>query len=768
MGSFSSYISDNTSYGSGFFTRNGYSRIPVLVQWLATLKCDLSCQHCLSVSLDNGFSDMPLQAVIKLIDEIVEMGVKEFLVTGGEPLSRNDLPLIIDYLGFRDQNWTLNTAVMPSEYQRKALRKNRPGFVAVSLDGPREIHDSFRGRKGAWEEAIEAISFFKSLPGVRVCAGTTVTSINERFLEETFHLVAASGADQWGIHLLVPEGRAAYRSDLFLSKRQLKRLIGFVARKRRYFNVELADEIGYLGNYEPLVRNFPLTCGAGKSQCVILPDGEVVPCTTLDRSFSAGNIHQKPLRNIWEEGFSKLRNYEPEGKCCGCIYYPACKSGCWLQRKSGKECFREIWHIPDSLKTAAGITVCLGALASGLSRGAEIRTAKSSDDLPPSYRAKQSETGSQPVVFDPTLTDEIIIGHYVELSAGYRSGTLNSLLDRFEKEDPAWDILSGFQQRTLPQSITDRCELVMNALNTEYPSMSFAALLWRVVNEPFFETERFSESETEVFYSTLEALHRKACLWRYAIFENRLDPYLRNERFTDPPFFMYSKAGPRPGDVERNYLATDLNIERWGSADDTPGITAEYLLEHTYAEQMNLIFRSSDTVKIRMYSSSGSEPLNTDSGGRYTIGIFNVIESDEDALLLFEIMSMAGSEIPYGYESKHDDESFENHVSSFIEVSIEGGRKYTYIDILRSAYHQRRDQILAITFQMLSEANMYDEGNIDYMSSDIMENEALLWPGVREIAGSEIDRSTLIANGFIDIEEIRSRAVKKDIDFWMF
>ncbi len=767
MGSFSSCSPYSASDSTGFFSRNGYSKVPVLVQWISTLKCDLNCQHCLSVSLDNGFTDMPLQAVVKLIDEITEMGVEEFLVTGGEPLARNDLPEIVDYLGFTEQNWTLNTAVMPSEYKRKTLTENSPGFVAVSLDGPREIHDSFRGRKGAWEEAIEAISFFKSLPGVRVCAGTTVTNINEQYLEETFQLVAASGADQWGIHLLVPEGRAAYRSDLFLSKRQLRRLIRFVARKRRYFNVELADEIGYLGNFEPLVRDFPLTCGAGKSQCVILPDGEVVPCTTLDRSFSAGNIHHRPLREIWENGFSKLRKYEPEGECSECMYFPACKSGCWLQRKNGKECFREIWHVPDSLKTAAGITVCLGALASGLSRGAEIRTAKSSDTLSSLFRAKQSEAGFQPVVFNPELTDGIIMNHYVELSAGYQSGILNSSLDRFDTEDPAWDVLSGFQHGILPQNITDRCELVMNALNTEYPSLSLAALLWRTLNEPLFEIENFSENEMEAFYSTLEALYRKTCQWRLVIFENRLDPYLRNERFTEPPFFMYSKAGPRPGDVERHYLTADLNIERWGTADDAQVITAEYLLEHPYADQMNLIFRSSDPGDIWMHSSSGREPLNTDIGGRYTMGIFNVIESDEDAVFLFEIMSIRGSEIPYGYESKLDDESFENYLSALIEVPVEGGRKYTYIDILRSAYHQQRDQILAITFQILSEAQMYDERNTDYMRGEILMNEALLWPGFREITGSGMDVSQYV-DGSTDIEEIRSRAVKMDIDFWMF
>ena len=103
--------------------------------------------------------------------------------------------------------------------------------------------------------------------------------------------------------MLVHEGRAALRNDLFLSRSQLRHLIPFVARKRRIFDVEMADEIGYLGDFEPLVRGCPLSCGAGRSQCVILPGGDVVTCTTLDISCSEGNIREKPLREIWDSDF---------------------------------------------------------------------------------------------------------------------------------------------------------------------------------------------------------------------------------------------------------------------------------------------------------------------------------------------------------------------------------------------------------------------------------------------------------------------------------
>lgn len=44
-----------------------------------------------------------------------------------------------------------------------------------------------------------------------------------------------------------------------------------------------------------------------RGQCVVLHDGAVVPCTTLDRSCSAGNVHGRSLMEIWTESFAALR-----------------------------------------------------------------------------------------------------------------------------------------------------------------------------------------------------------------------------------------------------------------------------------------------------------------------------------------------------------------------------------------------------------------------------------------------------------------------------
>jgi len=328
-----------------FFQEHGWTRSPRLVQWMVTRSCPLQCPHCLSAATVGAGHHTALDLAANLVAQASALGVEELLLTGGEPLSHPELPSILELLADHRVRWSLNTAAMPTPTQQRAIEAWPPCFVAVSLDGPPAVHDAFRGT-GACQQALNSLAYFGGLIPDRVAAGTTVTTVNFDQLPATFGLVLESGATEWGLHLLVPEGRALERPDLFLSRRQLKRLLEFAAAKRQYFPVNMADEIGYCGYWEPLVRAERFFCGAGKLQCVVLPDGQVMPCTTWDVSASAGNLRTHSLRDIWATGFAELRAWQPSGRCGACAYAGACQGGCWLQRRHGTECYRELWHMP--------------------------------------------------------------------------------------------------------------------------------------------------------------------------------------------------------------------------------------------------------------------------------------------------------------------------------------------------------------------------------------------------------------------------------------
>jgi MoaA/NifB/PqqE/SkfB family radical SAM enzyme len=189
------------SFDEEFFRERGFSRAPLLVQWMATEQCSLRCSHCLaggSAGGSAGGAQLTLSEVARLLDQVADLGVQQLLITGGEPLERPDLPEVVAMLGERHIRWSLNTARMPGGPCRDAMEAYPPAFVAVSLDGPERHHDRHRGEPGAHRQALEAIGYFRRIvPSGQVAAGTTITRQSVGLLEETFGEVVASGATQW-------------------------------------------------------------------------------------------------------------------------------------------------------------------------------------------------------------------------------------------------------------------------------------------------------------------------------------------------------------------------------------------------------------------------------------------------------------------------------------------------------------------------------------------------------------------------------------------
>ncbi|MDX9724714.1 MAG: radical SAM protein, partial [Myxococcota bacterium] len=346
---------------SPFFRQHGYTERPLLLQWMPSTDCPLSCGHCLLRGSQPRLAPMAWPLQLALLDEVAELELPELLLSGGEPLALPQFTAIVEAISERGLRWSLNTALRPTREQRELMRQHPPGFVALSLDGDAAFHDAFRGREGAFAEVLEAVRDFREL-GAQVAIGTTVHARNFSQLDALFGVVLSSQADSWGLHLCVPEGAGADPS-LRLSRRQLSALLDFVALKRRAFPVGLADELGFCGDWEPMLRDAPFFCAAGRAQCVVLPDGSLLPCTSLDLRHSAGRFGEQSLMQLWSAGFAALREHQPSLRCQRCRYAPACGGGCWLQRKHGEECFKDVWMPRQFLGASASLALALGLSA---------------------------------------------------------------------------------------------------------------------------------------------------------------------------------------------------------------------------------------------------------------------------------------------------------------------------------------------------------------------------------------------------------------------
>lgn len=311
--------------------RVGLVRPPVAVQWIATRACDLTCPHCYSHAGPRAGDELTTdEAKRLLIDELAAMGCESLVIAGGEPFLRKDLEEIVAYAVERGLKWAFHAHGRLIPRQRGWLERLPPSMAAISLDGPEAWHDAFRGRAGAFQDALAAIRALLELGAGEVVAGTTVTRKNADLVADLYPDVVRSGAHAWGLHLFAPEGRGAEHRALVPTPGQLRRVAAFCRRVRREFPVELDNEWGSAGADDIYYRDQPFLCGAGRITCVVGPTGEVMPCTTTDPAESAGNVRRTQLSTLWRDGFARFRRGGDA----------TCADGreCWLQARNGNAC----------------------------------------------------------------------------------------------------------------------------------------------------------------------------------------------------------------------------------------------------------------------------------------------------------------------------------------------------------------------------------------------------------------------------------------------
>jgi radical SAM protein with 4Fe4S-binding SPASM domain len=310
--------------------RLGYVRPPEAVQWISTSACDLSCPHCYSQAGKRTRGELTTDEANRLIiDELVRLNRPVFVIAGGETLLRKDFAQLVEYAYKRGVPWAIHTHGGHVERYLGTFEKYPPVMAAVSLDGPREYHDRFRGKIGSFDAAVRAMRALKHIGVSEVVAGTTINRENADLVADMVDDVFASGADSWGLHLMTPEGRAREHLELLPTPRQLRRIAGFARRLRAVFKVELDNEWGGAGLDDPFYRDNAFACGAGRISCVISATGEIMPCTTTDVGVSQGNVRDRRLSDIWAEGFARFRSgHGVEGDC----------DDCWLNTRHGHSC----------------------------------------------------------------------------------------------------------------------------------------------------------------------------------------------------------------------------------------------------------------------------------------------------------------------------------------------------------------------------------------------------------------------------------------------
>lgn len=159
----------------GILKRSLTPNRPYHAQWLLTNKCNYRCRGCNVWRRRNHGEEVSTDDVKKGLDILQDLGVIEIVLSGGNPLLRDDIDEIIEHSSHHFITTVYdNGSIAPKKID--ALRK--ADFASISLDTLDEKKfDYIRGVKGAWKNAMNAIDTL-SKEGIRVGVSPTISQLN--------------------------------------------------------------------------------------------------------------------------------------------------------------------------------------------------------------------------------------------------------------------------------------------------------------------------------------------------------------------------------------------------------------------------------------------------------------------------------------------------------------------------------------------------------------------------------------------------------------
>ncbi|MHA1341867.1 MAG: anaerobic sulfatase maturase [Promethearchaeota archaeon] len=312
-------------------------------------RCNANCTYCFYKKVPQIFNDkpldpMPLDLLELMIKKYLNLGFKEnfFFWQGGEPTlaGLHFYEKAIEFMKIYGRNRVIGNAfqtngLLIDENWAKFFYKYKM-LVGISLDGPKELHDPFRG-KGTHQKVLRAINIlhkhnveFNILIVLHKKNTDTPDKIEKiyDFLKTLpcnfFQFIPALDNDPFTgkatNYSITPQqyGNALIKIFNLWKKDDFKKI-----------SIRLFDSIiNYLAGYP---RSFCILEPKCSSYLVIENQGDVYPCDFFVRpKYKLGNIQENSFKELMirrQKSFTKLK-MKISKECNLCKWRRLCNGGC--------------------------------------------------------------------------------------------------------------------------------------------------------------------------------------------------------------------------------------------------------------------------------------------------------------------------------------------------------------------------------------------------------------------------------------------------------
>jgi len=131
--------------------------------------------------------------ILNILKDARGTGFTDYIVWGGEPLLRPDLPRILSYANRLGLDTTLITNGSLLSDRIEEIGEDLYGLI-VSLDYPKpELHDNIRRHRGIFNKAIEGINRAKDFGHINIFINCVIHRGNANYLRDMAELAQNLG-----------------------------------------------------------------------------------------------------------------------------------------------------------------------------------------------------------------------------------------------------------------------------------------------------------------------------------------------------------------------------------------------------------------------------------------------------------------------------------------------------------------------------------------------------------------------------------------------
>jgi len=277
-----------------------------------TDRCDLRCIYCMKEDMKflPKSKILSSEEINNICSTFIDLGIKKIRITGGEPLIKKGMPIILDYLGKKINNSNLEELTLTTNGTQlykyaEVIKKNGIKRINVSLDtlDPKKYLKITRG--GNLEQVLEGLNIAKKI-GLKIKINTVaLKNINISELDKLVYWCINKKFDITFIEVMPMDMENAIRLEQYYP---LTKVRSFLEKRYSLENtnintggpskyVKIKNSNQKIGFITPLTNNFCESCNRVRLTCT----GRIYSCLGHNKFVDlkkALSKNKKELKNL--------------------------------------------------------------------------------------------------------------------------------------------------------------------------------------------------------------------------------------------------------------------------------------------------------------------------------------------------------------------------------------------------------------------------------------------------------------------------------------